>query len=151
MGPTFKCRYYFGILRADGRKPVPTSTAASLPPDPIMNASTSAAAATAAGGAGGGAGGSPALSNSVSPAPLSISRAASAAAAEVAAHAAVGQYAAAAGQYNNGRASLDSDRSFGGVPTFKRAMPSAFTDVRLGPLIGRGAYGRVSECLGRFL
>jgi serine/threonine protein kinase len=31
----------------------------------------------------------------------------------------------------------------GGIPAFKRAMPSAFTDVRLGPLIGRGAYGRV--------
>ena len=41
-----------------------------------------------------------------------------------------------------GRASMDSNRSGHGLP-FKRAMPSAFIDVRLGPLIGRGAYGRV--------
>lgn len=30
-----------------------------------------------------------------------------------------------------------------GVPSLNKAMPTAFTDVRLGPLIGRGAYGRV--------
>ena len=30
-----------------------------------------------------------------------------------------------------------------GVPSINKAMPTAFTDVRLGPLIGRGAYGRV--------
>jgi serine/threonine protein kinase len=29
------------------------------------------------------------------------------------------------------------------VPSINKAMPTAFTDVRLGPLIGRGAYGRV--------
>jgi hypothetical protein len=40
---------------------------------------------------------------------------------------------------------MDSDRSRP-IPAFKRAMPSAFTDVRLGPLIGRGAYGRVGDC-----
>ena len=33
------------------------------------------------------------------------------------------------------------------LPPFKRAAPSAFTDVRLGPLIGRGAYGRVRACM----
>ncbi|KAL4854405.1 putative serine/threonine-protein kinase SIS8 [Chlorella vulgaris] len=43
----------------------------------------------------------------------------------------------------NTRASLDSQRSHTGLASFKRAMPSAFTDVRLGSLIGRGAYGRV--------
>ena len=31
----------------------------------------------------------------------------------------------------------------GSVPSITKAMPTAFTDVRLGPLIGRGAYGRV--------
>jgi serine/threonine protein kinase len=30
-----------------------------------------------------------------------------------------------------------------GAPALSKLMPSAFTDVRLGPLIGRGAYGRV--------
>lgn len=29
------------------------------------------------------------------------------------------------------------------IPALTKAMPTAFTDVRLGPLIGRGAYGRV--------
>lgn len=48
----------------------------------------------------------------------------------------------------NTRASLDSQRSHTGLASFKRAMPSAFTDVRLGPLIGRGAYGRVRAVQG---
>ena len=47
------------------------------------------------------------------------------------------------------RSSYTSQRSAGShafnLPSFKRAMPSTFTDVRLGPLIGRGAYGRVSH------
>lgn len=51
------------------------------------------------------------------------------------------------------RGSLDSQHSIAsttgaGLPPFKRAMPSAFTDVRLGPLIGRGAYGRVRLLVG---
>jgi hypothetical protein len=47
-------------------------------------------------------------------------------------------------QPQESRASMDSDRSHSHL-SFKRAMPSAFTDVRLGPLIGRGAYGRVGD------
>eukprot|EP00887_Chlorella_sp_A99_P005032 scaffold4.g5032.t1 len=74
--------------------------------------------------------------------------------------AALAAASAASPSSSNGRTSLGSLGSLGlgpggdpggggqlvgvmGLPTFKRAMPSAFTDVRLGPLIGRGAYGRV--------
>lgn len=41
--------------------------------------------------------------------------------------------------------SYESQRRAGSptIPPMSKVMPSAFTDVRLGPLIGRGAYGRV--------
>lgn len=44
--------------------------------------------------------------------------------------------------YGSGNTSAGSS-AISTVPSINKAMPTAFTDVRLGPLIGRGAYGRV--------
>lgn len=43
----------------------------------------------------------------------------------------------------SGGSSGGNASSSNSVPSITKAMPTAFTDVRLGPLIGRGAYGRV--------
>ena len=40
-------------------------------------------------------------------------------------------------------AGSNRDRNDANVPSINKATATAFTDVRLGPLIGRGAYGRV--------
>jgi hypothetical protein len=116
LGP----KLYFAIVRQDTRKPPlpPTPSAqpqAVAPAEPSVQQATSPFAVMA-----GSRGPSPPASGTASP-PLPL---------------------ASAGR----RPSIESQRSIssvaGGIPAFKRAMPSAFTDVRLGPLIGRGAYGR---------
>lgn len=115
-------RLYFAIVRQETRKPPVPSTAASAQraavaaPDSGVQQAVSPFAALA-----GSRGHSPPVSGTASPP----------------------QQPAGLGR----RPSIESQRSIssvaGGIPAFKRAMPSAFTDVRLGPLIGRGAYGRV--------
>lgn len=118
LGP----RLYFAIVRQETRKPpLPTASASTQRQAvPQLEPSEQQAVSPFAAMAGSG-GPSPPASGTVSP-PLPL---------------------AGAGR----RPSIESQRSIssvaGGIPTFKRAMPSAFTDVRLGPLIGRGAYGRV--------
>ena len=115
-------RLYFAIVRQETRKPpLPTASASTQRQAvPQLEPSEQQAVSPFAAMAGSG-GPSPPASGTVSP-PLPL---------------------AGAGR----RPSIESQRSIssvaGGIPTFKRAMPSAFTDVRLGPLIGRGAYGRV--------
>lgn len=49
----------------------------------------------------------------------------------------------AAGSGSGGSSGGTATSNSSVVPSITKAMPTAFTDVRLGPLIGRGAYGRV--------
>lgn len=125
-------RYYFAIQRGESKRrrpptspPLPVTAAAALAVPPSIPATASPFA-----GASGPGSASPTGSGAMTPARAL----ASAASAPGPCH-----------SHYNGRGSMESDRSMTTttLPTFKRAMPSAFTDVRLGPLIGRGAYGRV--------
>ena len=138
------CRFYFGILRTEARRTsraisadgsVAAAMAAAAAADTSRRRSSTGQAAAASDAADAGStydSLSPLPSGTVSPARITTT-AASALPSRGPSHP----------QPQESRASMDSDRSHSHLPAFKRAMPSAFTDVRLGPLIGRGAYGRV--------
>ncbi|KAL4446278.1 hypothetical protein ABPG77_003085 [Micractinium sp. CCAP 211/92] len=126
-------RYYFAIQRAESRRRRPP------PSPPVLAAPVSAAAALAVPAT------VPASASpfATAPGPGSLSPVGSGAVTPGLALAGAASSGPAPSQCQyNGRASMESD-TMSTLPALKRAMPSAFTDVRLGPLIGRGAYGRV--------